>query len=76
MTIAGLGLCLSLAFMLAIGVGVVTPTKIAAARMNTSEPLGPCDRCIQDCKGASICVAHCRARTCQAHGGTTVKSRQ
>ena len=63
---------LPLVLVIAIGVGLAAPANIASAMdkgSSTGEPLGPCDKCIKDCKGEPIWITHCKTRSCQARGG-------
>jgi hypothetical protein len=46
-------------------------------RAATAAPVGTpslCQACIKNCKGGSICIAHCESRGCRSRGGPAVES--
>jgi hypothetical protein len=46
----------------------------AAAASKTPTTASMCATCIANCKGASICISHCKSRGCKSRGGPAVES--
>ena len=54
-------------FVLALLAGGGFDRASAASKNPTTASM--CATCIANCKGASICISHCKSRGCKSRGG-------
>lgn len=47
---------------------------LASAAKKTPTTASMCAACIANCKGASICISHCKSRGCRSRGGGAVET--